>query len=553
MTSLDTIETVTRPSPRRAFSPAKLALPGVLLTLACLLPFLNKAFTIDDPSFLTEAQQILRSPLHPWSYEFCWGNGNESCVKSGAAANFGPALSQALMGYLLVPSILTGGAERIAHLLQMLLACLAVFEMVRLVLRLGGRSVEAAMAGLLLVAIPPFLPMASTAMPDVVAMTLGLTGIERLLAWKEEHRGSQAALAAVTLGLAPFARPHLILLLPLGALWLFREFRLRKAVEQLRREAHLWAPLLVAACITIALNIVTRPPAMAPGLSSKTFDLSMVPRNLYAYLLYLTFPIPLAATWLVMHCRKAPLLLILPAIPVVALHLAWHPSKSWAHEWASAAVLYGLVSFAHLIYQYWCQRDWTGLLLVLWVLIPLPIVIYQHLPIKYMLPVMPAIVLILMRTLSVLNVRRAAAVLGVMVALGAAYSCLILKADADFAETGRQAAAALIAPRIAAGEKVWFGGQWGFFWYAQQAGAKVSKRDTPGPERGELLAVGLMEGGAFTRDRFPNRELVDARSYGSPHGRTMGVGVGLYSNAFGDALWVWNPTEKNTYELWRIR
>jgi hypothetical protein len=45
----------------------KLALPGVLLGILLLAPFLNKAFTIDDPTFLLEARQILQTPLQPWS------------------------------------------------------------------------------------------------------------------------------------------------------------------------------------------------------------------------------------------------------------------------------------------------------------------------------------------------------------------------------------------------------------------------------------------------------------------------------------------------------
>ena len=62
-----------------------------------------------------------------------------------------------------------------------------------------------------------------------------------------------------------------------------------------------------------------------------------------------------------------------------------------------------------------------------------------------------------------------------------------------------------------------------------------------------------MEGGGVTRDRFPNRELIDSRRYDSPHGRTMGYGAGLYSNNFGDSPWVWNPQATNVYEVWRIQ
>src|SRR4030095_11556044 len=36
------------------------------LTLAALLPFLNKAYDIDDPLFLWMGQQIMRHPLDPY-------------------------------------------------------------------------------------------------------------------------------------------------------------------------------------------------------------------------------------------------------------------------------------------------------------------------------------------------------------------------------------------------------------------------------------------------------------------------------------------------------
>jgi hypothetical protein len=164
-----------------------LVLPGILLAFVCLVPYLNKAYTIDDPLFLLEARQILKTPLQPMSFGFCWLDP-QTCFQAGS---LGPGSTQGLMGYLLVPVILAGGAEWIAHLLQILLACLAVLSMVRLALRLGCNRVQAAFAGLMLVGIPPFLSMASTAMPDLAALTLGLTGIERLLAWKDEQRWHQ--------------------------------------------------------------------------------------------------------------------------------------------------------------------------------------------------------------------------------------------------------------------------------------------------------------------------------------------------------------------------
>jgi 4-amino-4-deoxy-L-arabinose transferase-like glycosyltransferase len=528
---------------------AALVLPGVLLVLMCLVPFLNKAYTIDDPVFLLEARQILKTPLQPMSFAICW-MGDETCQVH--VGGLGAVTAEGLMGYLLVPVILLGGAEWIAHLLQAFLACLAVLVMVRLALRLGFDRVQAAMAGLLVAAIPPFLSMASTAMPDIAALTLGLTGIERLLAWKEERRWHQAAIAGLTLGLAPYARPHVALLIPLGALWLFDELQIRKLLAQLRRQAYLWTPILIAACILVAVNYLTRDLGPAYGSTNKFIGTENIPRNLYAYLHYLSFPIPFTVVWLAIHWRKAPLLIVLPSIPVFLFHFMRFPSGSPA-EWSVDAALYGLIALVHMIYRYTHAWDRMGMLLSLWVLVPVPVIIYTHFPIKYMVIVLPAIVLILIRILSRLPRSRELSAYGALVFACAGFSCVLLRADADFAEYGRKASAELIAPHVAAGEKVWYGGQWGFYWYAQEAGAKISKPGEPGPNPGELLAVGLIEGGGVTRDRFPNRELIDSRHYDSPHGRTMGYGACLYTNNCGGyAPWVWKPETTNVYELWRI-
>jgi hypothetical protein len=536
---------------RRPMGVFKLAVPAMVLALVCLIPYLNKAYTIDDPWFLLEARQILKTPLQPLSYSVCW-MGNETCLLR--ASNLGSRMAQAFMGYLLVPVVLAGGAEWIAHLLQVLLVCLAVLEMVRLALRLGLDRVQASIAGLMLVAIPPVLSMASTAMPDIAALALGLTGIERLLAWKDGRRWHQAIIAGLTLGFAPFTRPHLVLLLPLGALWLFQGFDLRRALRQVRNEAYLWMPVLAATCLLATLNLLTRDRGPVPEAPATLTGLNQAPRNLESCLQYLVYPIPFGAVWLGVRWRRSPILLIGPAIPSLLHHFMLNPSGSLVQEWPIAASFYGLVALAHMLSHYWSRPDWSNRMLSLWVLFPLPVIIYTHLPMKYFVGVMPAIVVILIQTLSDLPRPRANVACGVLILVCASFSWVLLRADYDFAEYGRRAAAELIAPRVAAGEKVWYGaGQWGFYWYAQEAGAKVSKPGEPGPNRGELLVVGLVEGGGTTLKRFPHRELVESRHYNSPHGRTVGYGGALYSNSCGDAPWVWNPETTNDYEVWRIR
>jgi hypothetical protein len=458
---------------------------------------------------------------------------------------------EGLMGYVLAPVILSGAAEWMPHLLQIVLVCLIVVVMVKLALRFGADPVQAAFAGLLVVAIPPLLAMASTAMPDVLALALGLAGMEQLLAWKDERRWYHGVFAALALGLAPYARPHYVLLLALGAIWLFDAFNISKALSQLRRDARLWTQILAAAVILLAVNVLTGH-RYSGAERNPEVGTSHLLLNLFAYLHYLSFPFPLAAAWFAVHRRKAKILLVVFSVPVIAVRFASSPCVSLVQQVELAAILFGGAVLVDLIWKCLANRDHVGSLLNLWLLIPLPLIVYAHLPIKYLLASMPAMVLIVIRLFSGAPRKRALLTYGTIVVVCAGYSVVLLKADYDFAEYGRRAAAELIAPRVGAGENVWYGGDWGFYLYAQEAGARVSRPDQAGPYPGELLAIGVMERGDLTLKRFPNRELVDSRSYDSPHGRTMGYGAGLYSNAYGFLSWRWNPKSTNVYQLWRV-
>lgn len=214
---------------RSARSVIASAWPAALLATICLVPFLNKPFTIDDPHFLAMARQILRSPLHPMDFDICW-NLFPSCAKA-----YSLTPGNTLMGYLLVPTILSGGAEWVAHLTQLVFVWIAVLAMSAFTLRLGWSRAHATAGALLLVAIPPLLPLANTAMPDVAALAMGLAGMERLAAWKSGRKWHQGLLAAVALGLAGIARAYLALLLPLGAFFLLESVGPQEVLDRVRR------------------------------------------------------------------------------------------------------------------------------------------------------------------------------------------------------------------------------------------------------------------------------------------------------------------------------
>jgi hypothetical protein len=528
----------------------RLAVPGFLIVILCLAPFLNKAYTIDDPMFLLSARQILHSPLQPMSFERCW-EPIEPCGM--IVGRVGAGAAQSLMGYLLAPVVLVGSREWMAHLLQILIACLAVWGTVGLALRLGLDRIQASLAGVMLAAIPPFLPVTSSIMPDTLSGALGVAGMERLLAWKSERRFSQGLMAGILLGLAGYARPHAALLLALAVFWLLEDFRLREMARDLRQAIRLVIPVLFAACLLLSLILLTWDRTGAAVPKNLLIGSSHLGHNLYSYFLYFCFPIPLAPVWLITRApRSARLWAGLPVVFVAILHLKFSPSQSIFEEWAKLAACLGLIGLVHAVRTSICRNDRVGMLLSFWLLIPLPLIVYDHLAIKYYLVVLPAVSLILMRCIALLPRSVGFALCGTMAIGFTAYSCLAVRADVDFAEYGRTAAAEFVAPHVAQGEHVWYAGIAGFYWYAAEAGAKVARPDQPGPASGDLLAVAVAEGGDVTRDRYPNRELLAVHKFRAPHGRTVGARGALYSNFDGDAIWVWSPDTTSNYELWRI-
>lgn len=521
------------------------AWPALLLAAVCLLPYLNKAYLIDDPWFLMMSRQIIQHPLHPMGFDVCWDTV-DNCTK---AYEMTPGNS--LMGYVLVPTILNGAHEWMAHLTQLMLAWIAIIAMTSLIFRFGWDRWHATVGALLLVAIPPFLPMAGTAMPDVLATAVALVAMERLAAWKAEQKWTQGAAAAIALGLAGFARSHLALLLPLAAFFLLDSINPREILEQIRRRLWLWTPVFAGFGILLALILAVREHNLALNPPPVVVGPSNIPTNLFAYLAYFVFPLPLAFCWMAnrFKTKRPSFLLILIPVVLIPLFLRWNIVLV-----LFLAVL-GLRVLGGLIYQAFKQRDPMGLFLLLWILVPFPIVYYTHLPMKYLLPCIPAVILLCFRLLDGVSLQFARGAAFALILAGTGYSLLILHSDAEFADFGRDSLVRLIAPHVAAGEKVWFPGQYWSYWYAPLDGATLTYPGGPQPKPGDLLVVDVFAdsaGAHWPLKRFPHRTLVDAVDHKYSFGRTMGAGMGLYSNAFGFWLWGFGESDKDRFELWRI-
>lgn len=521
--------------------------PALLLALACLLPFLNKPFTIDDPLFLQEAQHILVSPLHPMQTEICWNEDNWCGALSKTAPN------NVLISYVWAPLVAASAPEWAFHACQILFLFAAILATVSLAFRFGMGAYEACAAGLILASTPPVLAMASTAMPDILAMSLGIIGAEQLVAWRQQGNAMSAICSAIALGLAIVARPHMLLICFCCLLLLRDDVRVGNLRSWTIAARRAW-PLAGAIAVFAFALLLTREPGATGAPSAAWISSRFIVRNAQSYLLGWSLAMPLAGGWVLLRGNKMSrrVLVFFGAACVAAmlLHLVIL-QYTHAPAWKLVALsISGAVLLDLFRWAFKSEQVWT-VFLAFCLLPPLAAIEYLHLPVKFLVPCAPAVALLLAGVARSSRWRTPA--IAALITASVVWSCLVLTADAKLADMGRDAASKLVRPLVATGHRVWFVSQWGFQWYALRAGAKPLWTGQV-PKPGDYLVRGYLEGYPETMARLPRAVLVATYSVGGPGGRTMSHkdNAGLYTNQFGLLMWAWGTGDWNHYQLWRF-
>lgn len=517
-------------------------LPGLILLAVCLLPYIRKAFTIDDPFFLFEAHQVRKAPLQPTDLSICW-------VYDGKCTHV--AHTMFLMGYVLAPIVNSPDPEVLAHLIQIVVVWCGIVATVSLAFRFGLSTFGAVASGLILAATPPVLAMASTAMPDVLAMSLGVIGIERLIAWKAEPKLITGVLSALALGLAPIARVHLLFLWLVGACLLRDDARIFDLQTWLAVPKRRWLPLIGAGLVTWAALALTQDPLNRISPTPLLIRFHEVPRNLRSYCAYWVLAMPLGIAWLMLRNRRLRLWILFLSVLfgfILNSAIRGHSAHKLLITLSCGVGAFILIEVLLSSYQ---SHDLWRVACALWLLVPLAALPYIDFPVKFLVMCAPAVALLIAAELTSFEWRNAA-LCGIVIA-GAIFGSMVLRADSRFAEMGRLAAKRLVTPQVTAGHRVWVSSQWGFYWYALKAGAEVLKGDDV-PASGDYLVRGEMEGYPETLRRVPPALLVDSLIFADHGGRTMSLrdGAGLYDNGRGDLMWAWGSSEWDRYELWRF-
>ncbi|WP_183359493.1 hypothetical protein [Geomonas limicola] len=365
------------------------------------------------------------------------------------------------MAWLLVPAVLVANNELGAHLMQLVMLWIAVFSTISIARAFEIKEPWSTLSGVILVAMPTVLAMAGTAMPDVPAMAFGVAGIERFISWNQTRKFSQATLSATLVGIGILLRPHLIVLVVIGAVLINGP---SFSLSPFRNRLKALTPLILAPVISFVIALITKDPAPDSGsISSSALkysfnSVSNIGSNVIAlpihWVLAMAFGLPwLALRWQRILWDRLSLLLALLGTFTTAIVLAAMQKFSITLSIVSGI---GVAVLCDVLSDAWKRRDSTQLGLGLWLLIALPTVPYCHLPAKYLVVSAPAAALLLVREMVQVELKKAWFILCTTVVVGIGLGIAILRADETFTRIGRRAAIELVAPNVASGQHVWY-------------------------------------------------------------------------------------------------
>ncbi len=524
----------------------------VLVTVLCLLPFIGKAFHIDDPMFLWAAEQIQQDPLDFYGFDVNW----EGITRPMAEVNKNPPL---VSFYLAGATALLGWSEIAVHLAMLFPAVLLALGIYRLAAALSERPVEATLLAMLS---PLILISSTTVMSDVLMLALLCWGLWLWIEALERPSLSRLLAAAVLLGLCPLAKYFGIVGLPLAVLYALLRHRARAslwvllipllmiaAYHALTYRAYGLLPLAEVAGYANTFRTLTEASVLETGLVALLFlGGGLIGTALYIATLHSPRVIALEAGAALL--ASGALFILEPGTSLSAYGeegLRW---EFLLHVGLFAFLGLNVLVLVLTVFREW--RDPATVLLCCWLFGVFVFAAFLNWTPsgRALLPaVVPASILIMRRLGPPGGLRAPVFRLLVASILG----LWLTAADYELAEAQRDAVdevAALLADQE---KQAWFQGSWGFQWYMEQAGFKKIDHGATTLLAGDLIAI---------PNNNPRRmnfgpELVERLSWlhvpMNAWASTKSISRGAAFYARGPLPFAFGPVEPEWYFVYRVK
>jgi hypothetical protein len=529
------------------------------LTLACLLPFLNKAVHMDDPLFIWTARQVRSHPLDFYGFLVDW----EKRELPMAIVMQNPPLAGY---YLAAVGSLLGWSESALHFGFLLPALALVIGAFFLARSFCAHPVAAALGTL---AAPVFLLSSTSLMCDTMMAALWVWAMYFWLEGLRLQSAPRLFLAALLIAAGSLTKYFGACLVPL--LFVYSVMRQRRLGVWL---AYLCLPVMVLAgyqVLTARLygrGLLTNAAVYAsvtPGMGGLTAQ----------FLAALAFTgggvfIALAAAPLLWG-RKGLALCGVGALALACLmfgmkqvgkfsvmdagHVKWLELAQIA-VFACGGVSVLILAAADV----WTRRDPASVLLLLWTggTFVFAWAVNWTVSGRNFLPLVPAVSCLVVRRL---ESRASAAnpedfrLLWRSLGISLAVALAVAWGDCKLADSARTAAVSLQEQFGPASSGVQFEGHWGFQYYMELLGAKAVSSERLNLASNQVVFVPLNNSQIFTLpdDRVETLARCHFPAAGFVALMSAPLGAGYYSDRWGPAPFVFGPAPDEDYLVVRVK
>lgn len=492
------------------------------ITIALLLPFVNKAFHVDDTLFLYSARQILKNPLRPYDFMVHWNPTEEHMWEVTMNPPLASYYSAAITG-------LFGEREVALHLAYMLPALGAGLATYWLALSIGASPFWSA---IILVASPGFLVTATGVSSDMITLSFYVIAVAAFVRGSQKGSWGLLVFSSLAAGLCSVSKYIGITVVPLLVAYsVIRERRI--------------SPRLLVFLITLAIFSAWavhgmlyygRPHFFEAAMykskifeAGRRFSLLSVSRRLYLIIASASFfagslgPSACLSAWFCRHKLRVFLISALAACVAASIMV---PIRAYFGNTVSCAALPMLLAFVCVtsVFLCWCfggMKSWSPerWLLALWVFGILLFAAYFNwtVAVRVVLFCLPAAAILLGLAVKSGNMRHC----WVKVLVGATVVLALVVTAADYHWSGsyRRIAHELMSARrnglADTGEryksnfagKLYFQAHWGLQFYLERAGWEYFVWSPRHNEYDRLESIDRL---VLTPLSMPNKPLFDA-------------------------------------------
>ncbi len=531
--------------------------PAVVLSLLfvlCMLPFIDKAVHIDDPLFLWSAARILHTPADFYGIVVNWYGWDMPLHE----VMQNPPLTSYYLAFLL---LVGGGNLLVAHLGMLLpgVCCiLGVYRMAGLFCRSDW------LATLMFMTAPCFFIASDSFMADLPLCCLWVWSVYLYMKGELEGSVGKRCLAALLLGAAVLVKYNALALVPL----LFTYSLLKQ--RRLRSLLPLLFPLLVALGYHLTTTALYGHSLLFQAMSY-SWSLGDINRaietNLFVGLTFLGGNILICLIVSPWTWRKQGLVGLVIIWFCSTLLILLHGGLGKAQCEITDALSWGFAVQAGLFIaagihihalaweQFVRHRDAESILLLLWITGQCVFAFFLNWSItsRTLLPLAPAAAILAVR-----GMEKATAPLlsNARTVVPVACSALLLALAVTYCDYNGANATRAAVLYIAKETKklsvpVWFGGHWGWQYYAEQFGMQPLNHRNGVVHKGDLLALPL----EILQKPIPINLFSELYEFSLPSCSGLSVKhekhlAGFHSDEFGPLPFIFAPTRDYRFRIY---